>query len=201
MRDNRRFEVDAFARWRIVDAVQFRRAVGGGGIRSASGRLETILNSELREVLNSHSAMVIDLINSTLVSLPQKTEEIELVISPDQDGEGTFSVNISLSGPDLYVLNKSIEKTAELFNVRHTPDGLEPPVPLMDPFEEEFEVNDTLCHTVFEWLEELWIRVKKENVNLPVTVTAEEYYGTMLPKNHTFASGRSLSMGDVKGYN
>lgn len=25
--------------------------------------------------------------------------------------------------------------------------------------------------------------------------------GTMLPKNHTFASGRSLSMGDVKGYN
>ena len=51
MRDNRRFEVDAFARWRIIDAVQFRKAVGGGGIRSASGRLETILNSELREVL------------------------------------------------------------------------------------------------------------------------------------------------------
>lgn len=25
--------------------------------------------------------------------------------------------------------------------------------------------------------------------------------GTMLPKNHTFSSGRSLSMGDVKGYN
>ena len=51
MRDNRRFEVDAFARWRIIDAVQFRKAVSGGGIRSASGRLETILNSELRQVL------------------------------------------------------------------------------------------------------------------------------------------------------
>lgn len=51
MRDNRRFEVDAFARWRITNAKQFRKAVGGGGIRSASGRLETILNSELREVL------------------------------------------------------------------------------------------------------------------------------------------------------
>lgn len=51
MRDNRRFEVDAFARWRITNAVQFRKAVGGGGIRSANGRLETILNSELREVL------------------------------------------------------------------------------------------------------------------------------------------------------
>ncbi len=51
MRDNRRFEVDAFARWRITNAKQFRKAVGSGGIRSASGRLETILNSELREVL------------------------------------------------------------------------------------------------------------------------------------------------------
>jgi membrane protease subunit HflC len=51
MRDNRRFEVDAFARWRITNAKQFRKAVGGGGERAASGRLETILNSELREVL------------------------------------------------------------------------------------------------------------------------------------------------------
>ncbi len=51
MKDNRRFEVDAFARWRITDAKQFRRAVGGGGVRAASGRLETILNSELRLVL------------------------------------------------------------------------------------------------------------------------------------------------------
>lgn len=51
MSDNRRFEVDAFARWRVADAVQFRRAVGSGGIRTASSRLETILNAELREVL------------------------------------------------------------------------------------------------------------------------------------------------------
>ncbi|MDQ7070534.1 MAG: protease modulator HflC [Rhodobacterales bacterium] len=51
MRDNRRFEVDAFARWRISDAVQFRRAIGAGGIGAASNRLETILNAELRQVL------------------------------------------------------------------------------------------------------------------------------------------------------
>ncbi len=35
MRDNRRFDVDAFARWRIVDVVQLRRATGTG----AHGRL------------------------------------------------------------------------------------------------------------------------------------------------------------------
>jgi membrane protease subunit HflC len=51
MKDNRRFEVDAFARWRIADVVKFRKAIGSGGINSARARLEIILNAELRAVL------------------------------------------------------------------------------------------------------------------------------------------------------
>ena len=61
MKDNRRFEVDAFARWRINNAVQFRRAVGSGGVEGASRRLETILNAELREVLG-------EVVSKTLLS-------------------------------------------------------------------------------------------------------------------------------------
>lgn len=49
--DERRLVVDAFARWRIVDAKQFRRAVGGSGEAGARSRLERILNAELRSVL------------------------------------------------------------------------------------------------------------------------------------------------------
>lgn len=49
--DSRRLEVDAFARWRIDDARQFRRAVGASSIVGAQPRLERILNAELREVL------------------------------------------------------------------------------------------------------------------------------------------------------
>ena len=51
--DDRRLVVDAFARWRIAEPVQFRRAVGAGGIETARPRLERILNAELREVLGS----------------------------------------------------------------------------------------------------------------------------------------------------
>jgi membrane protease subunit HflC len=51
MRDNRRVDVDAFARWRIADVVRFRKAMGSGGVNTAAGRLETILNAELRKVL------------------------------------------------------------------------------------------------------------------------------------------------------
>ncbi|WP_290745532.1 protease modulator HflC [Amaricoccus sp.] len=51
--DDRRLIVDAFARWRIADVGQFRRAVGAGGMQVASQRLESILNANTREVLGS----------------------------------------------------------------------------------------------------------------------------------------------------
>lgn len=54
--DDRRLVVDAFARWRISDATQFRRAVGASGISGARQRLERILNAELREVLGGVSS-------------------------------------------------------------------------------------------------------------------------------------------------
>ena len=51
--DDRRLIVDAFARYRIDDVEQFRRAVGVGGVRSAADRLTAILIAQTREVLGS----------------------------------------------------------------------------------------------------------------------------------------------------
>ena len=51
--DDRRLVVDAFARWRIADVVEFRKAVSGGGILTAENRLERIMNASLRQVLGS----------------------------------------------------------------------------------------------------------------------------------------------------
>ena len=51
--DDRRLVVDAFARWRITEPVRFRQAVGAGGIETALGRLEPIVNAAIREVLGS----------------------------------------------------------------------------------------------------------------------------------------------------
>lgn len=57
--DDRRLVVDAFARWRIVDVVQFRKAVGDGGIRLAETRIERILTATTREVLGTVSSNTI----------------------------------------------------------------------------------------------------------------------------------------------
>ncbi|GAA4223364.1 membrane protease subunit HflC [Sagittula marina] len=51
--DDRRLVVDAFARYRIQDVVQFRQAVGVGGVRVAEDRLQGILNAQIREVLGA----------------------------------------------------------------------------------------------------------------------------------------------------
>lgn len=54
--DDRRLVVDAFARWRIVDVVKFRQAVGAGGQATGENRLEKILTAATREVLGSVSS-------------------------------------------------------------------------------------------------------------------------------------------------
>jgi membrane protease subunit HflC len=51
--DDRRLIVDAFARWRIADVEQFRRAVGAGGMSAATQRLQSILTANVREALGS----------------------------------------------------------------------------------------------------------------------------------------------------
>lgn len=51
--DDRRLVVDAFTRWQITDAVQFRRAVGNGGIDFAEQRLAGILTNAIRGVMGS----------------------------------------------------------------------------------------------------------------------------------------------------
>jgi len=51
--DDRRLVVDAFARFRIGDVVQFRQAVGAGGVRAGEERLEGIINPTIRAVLGA----------------------------------------------------------------------------------------------------------------------------------------------------
>ena len=51
--DDRRLVVDAFLRWRLRNVSDFREAVGLDGVRGAQGRIESIMNASIREVLGS----------------------------------------------------------------------------------------------------------------------------------------------------
>ena len=96
--DDRRLVVDAFARYRIVNVVQFRQAVGTGGIITAESRLERILNAALREVLGSVTS------NAVL-----STDRIELMTRI------TDSAKIESKGLGIEIVDVRIKK-AELPN-------------------------------------------------------------------------------------
>ncbi len=106
--DDRRLVVDAFARYRISDVVQFRQAVGVGGLRTAEDRLEGILNPVIREVLGSDgvtSNTILSVDRAELMSritqqararaLPLGLEVIDVKLKqtnlPEQNLDATFS--------------------------------------------------------------------------------------------------------------
>jgi modulator of FtsH protease HflC len=104
--DDRRLVVDAFARWRIVDLVRFREAVGAGGIDAASVRLDRLLNAAIQQVLGSvESGRVLsedrtglmnqirDLARSQASDLGIDVIDVRLTRTdlPDQNLEATFA--------------------------------------------------------------------------------------------------------------
>ena len=106
MKDNRRFEVDAFARWRIEDVVQFRRAIGSGGINSARGRLEIILNAELRTVLGDVKSGA--LLSADRVGLMTQIRDAAITKAK---GLGVEIIDVRIKRADLPEQN--LEKTFE----------------------------------------------------------------------------------------
>lgn len=106
MKDNRRFEVDAFARWRIADVVKFRKAIGSGGVNSARGRLEIILNSELRAVLGHVNSNA--LLSSDRVGLMNLIRDAARIKAVDL---GVEVIDVRIKRADLPQQN--LEKTFE----------------------------------------------------------------------------------------
>ena len=106
--DDRRLVVDAFARYRISDVVQFRQAVGVGGLRAAEDRLEGILNPTIRAVLGSDGVTSNTILSADRASLmsrittqarerarPLGIEVVDVRLKqtnlPDQNLDATFA--------------------------------------------------------------------------------------------------------------
>ncbi len=135
----------------------------------------------LRRALDAQTAAALHTLAGMFARLPDKAREIQFGIFPDQGGEGTFSVVIGLEGPDLYVLNKSIEGFRDLFDVVHGEAGLEPPVPMFST-EPPFCVQDAIADVAADWVEMLWEQGGRSVSPLPAMVYAHDDYGTDLPR-------------------
>ena len=94
--DDRRLIVDAFARWRIADVEQFRRAVGVGGMNAASQRLEQILNANVREALGSVRSEAV--LSADRVGLMNRIRDASIIEARDL---GIEIIDVRLKRADL----------------------------------------------------------------------------------------------------
>ncbi|RXV70271.1 protease modulator HflC [Roseovarius sp. A46] len=96
--DDRRLIVDAFARYRIRDVVQFRQAVGIGGMALAEDRLVSVLNAQIREVLGA------DQVTSDSILSPERSElakRIRAQARTSAEGLGLEIVDVRLKQTNL----------------------------------------------------------------------------------------------------
>lgn len=137
---------------------------------------ENQIKIELTKNLSQISAQF----DGLLGSLTEKIRGIYIGVFPSQDGDGFFNIHANADGPDLYVRQKEIQEFAELFGPKHTPNGIDPFIPTLDPFNNDFDVNDCVVDTVANWVKENF-----SDKNFPEGVTfqiiGDEMYGTITP--------------------
>lgn len=135
----------------------------------------------LLQILRQHAADALTQLQKINSDLPEKTTGIAIGVHPNQEPDGMFSILVHLEGPDSYSINKAIDDHRYLFNVRFEDGELTPKVPLFDPFDTEFEVNDVIVDTSVIWLMEIWSKLGDVSHTLSVTVFGDEGYGTKTP--------------------
>jgi hypothetical protein len=142
---------------------------------------ESEYTAEIRDILDEHTEAARSQLAKLPDLLPDTARLIELMIFVDQDGEGFLTVRVTLDGPDLYTINKTINDCALLFDTKMVDGEMVPRMPLMDPFDEDFSVHDTLTNCAADWLTALWDGVDHHSIGIPVTIVSHDGYGSRTP--------------------
>jgi hypothetical protein len=137
--------------------------------------------TEFDAALVRHSDAARAKILHLLETLPERATQLDFVVFPSQDGDGFFTIRASVEGPDLYLINRAIESHADLLDTKYTESGVEPPIPIVDPFDVEFAVNDLLVDCVARWLHHVWQSLGNVLCRVPVFVVGDDDFGSVTP--------------------
>lgn len=144
---------------------------------------EAAYRAALTAVLDGESAGAEAALKGVFGHLPDKAKALSIMVHPSQDPDGLFSVLVHLDGPDLHVLNKAIDAHRTLVETRITPHGTVPLLPLFDPSQTAFSVNDAIVDVAADWLETVWQDAGGASVSLPAAIYGEDGYGPSTPRS------------------
>jgi len=134
--------------------------------------------TELRSVLDDHADAARDALRRLVPRIPEKARALHLMVFTSQEGDGQFDVFGSIDGPDHYFINKQIADVKDIFTVRSTENGFAPSVPMVDPFDVGFAVNETVIQCVSKWLREIWRTTDGLTPNVPVVIVGHDGIST-----------------------
>ena len=135
----------------------------------------------LRVHLDAATPDAVRRLRALVDALPDAAEEVVVTVFPDQDGEGTLDVVVSLDGPDAFVLDRAVEPFRTLFEVVHGEDGPVPAVPLVAPGRAAYDARDLVVDTAAAWVVEVWDAAARGRSRLPGRVEGHDGYGTRVP--------------------
>ncbi|WP_413207388.1 DUF6389 family protein [Rhodospirillum sp. A1_3_36] len=133
---------------------------------------------DLLEVLGRNMGHALDALRAFDLALPETAQSIEIVVHVNQEQDGLFTIMSHLNGPDSYALNKAIRACSILFDVRMVDGEPQPKVPLFDPSNIPFGVNDVIVDTAVSWVVDLWKAFGGTSAGLPAIVIGGDGYGT-----------------------
>lgn len=136
----------------------------------------------LAGILDAHMQKAKETLTVALSKLPQETKELQFGIHPNQEPDGMFSVILHLVGPNLFTLNKAINGHRVLFDVRFVDGKIKPDVPMLDPFDQPFSVNNAIVETAASWLEKIWDTIDRKADCPPTLIFGEDGWGEGMPK-------------------
>lgn len=136
---------------------------------------------QLSAALQDHTDTARAQIPRLLGCLPQRATRLDLQVFPAQDGDGFFTIRASVDGPDRHVINKAIDAHAKLFDAKYTANGVDPAIPIVDPFDVDYPVNDIIVDYAAKWLQDVWRSLGDVDCPIPVVVIGHDDYGTVTP--------------------
>ncbi|MGG7565756.1 DUF6389 family protein [Rhodovulum sp. DZ06] len=142
---------------------------------------EARYRAALRGILDAHSGAALEKLRGLSRDLPEAARGLSILVHVPQDPEGMFDVAAHLDGPDLHALNKAVAAHRDLFGVRFESGVLVPDVPMFDPFDQAFDVNEVITRVALDWIAALWAAFGGLSRPIPVIAAGVDHHGPETP--------------------
>ena len=150
-------------------------------IKESEIKTEQEFVADLTQVLSRYTDTVRVKITRLLSNLPDQAIHLNFEVFASQDADGFFTIRANLDGPNLYVFNQAIASYAALFDTHYAETGIEPTIPLVDPFDVDYPVNDIIVDCTANWLKDVWQSLVDMKCTIPVMIIGHDDYGTVTP--------------------